>query len=67
MNEKASKWKMANVSLFPSVHKTMHHLNSVKEKFENALAEQDVVGSSIATRPDCLPVWFVCWILADLK
>lgn len=38
----------------------------LKEKFEPLLAEKDVVGLSIATRPDCLPDDVVAY-LADLN
>ena len=41
--------------LFPSLHNTHAPLPVLKEKFEAALAQEGVVGLSIATRPDCLP------------
>ena len=41
--------------LFPSLHKYTCPAASFKEKFEAALAQEGVVGLSIATRPDCLP------------
>lgn len=50
------KWKsgktMAYFQAYTNTHAPLHIL---KEKFEAALAQEEVIGISIATRSDCLP------------
>ncbi len=51
-----TKWKngkyMAYFQAFTNTHAPVEVL---REKFETVLKQEDVVGLSIATRPDCLP------------
>lgn len=50
------KWKDAKyMAYFQAYTNTHAPLPVLKEKFEAALAQEGVVGLSIATRPDCLP------------
>lgn len=55
-NKMHKKWKdgqyMAYFQAYTNTHAPLHIL---KEKFEAALAQEGVIGLSIATRPDCLP------------
>lgn len=68
MKEKMrSKWKDGKcIAYFQAYTNTHAPLEVLKEKFEPLLAEKDVVGLSIATRPDCLPDDVVAY-LADLN
>lgn len=50
------KWKDGKAMAYFQAYTNTHApLPVLKEKFEAALAQEDVVGLSIATRPDCLP------------
>lgn len=50
------KWKDGKyMAYFQAYTNTHAPLEVLKEKFEAALAQENVVGLSIATRPDCLP------------
>ena len=50
------KWKDAKyMAYFQAYTNTHAPLAVIKEKFEAALAQENVIGLSIATRPDCLP------------
>ncbi|QTD43236.1 TIGR01212 family radical SAM protein [Sporosarcina sp. Te-1] len=50
------KWKNGKyMAYFQAYTNTHAPLPVLKEKFEAALAQKDVVALSIATRPDCLP------------
>lgn len=50
------KWKDGKyIAYFQAYTNTHAPLPVIKEKFEAALAQENVVGLSIATRPDCLP------------
>ncbi|MFD1030337.1 TIGR01212 family radical SAM protein [Metaplanococcus flavidus] len=50
------KWKEGKyIAYFQAYTNTHAPLPVIKEKFEAALAEENVIGLSIATRPDCLP------------
>ncbi|RLQ97869.1 TIGR01212 family radical SAM protein [Falsibacillus albus] len=55
-NKMHNKWKngkyMAYFQAFTNTHGPVEEL---KEKYETVLKQEDVVGLSIATRPDCLP------------
>lgn len=51
-----SKWKDGKyMAYFQAYTNTHAPLEVLKEKFEAVLAQEGVVGLSIATRPDCLP------------
>lgn len=66
-NKMHKKWKdgqyMAYFQAYTNTHAPLHVL---KEKFEAALAQEGVIGLSIATRPDCLPEEVVDY-LAELN
>ncbi|TCI29142.1 TIGR01212 family radical SAM protein [Exiguobacterium sp. SL-10] len=50
------KWKQAHyIAYFQAFSNTYAPVERLRELFEPALAEEGVVGLSIATRPDCLP------------
>src|SRR5699024_10091941 len=50
------KWKDGKAMAYFQAYTNTHApLPVLKEKFEAALAQEDIVGLSIATRPDCLP------------
>ncbi|HSP22013.1 MAG TPA: TIGR01212 family radical SAM protein, partial [Planococcus sp. (in: firmicutes)] len=50
------KWKDAKyMAYFQAYTNTHAPLDVIKEKFEAAMAQENVIGLSIATRPDCLP------------
>lgn len=50
------KWKDGKyIAYFQAFTNTHAPLPVLKEKYEQALSEEGVVGLSIATRPDCLP------------
>lgn len=50
------KWKDGKAMAYFQAYTNTHApLSVLKEKFEAALAQEGVVGLSIATRPDCLP------------
>ena len=50
------KWKDGKAMAYFQAYTNTHApLPKLKEKFEAALAQEGVVGISIATRPDCLP------------
>ncbi|MBO1913678.1 TIGR01212 family radical SAM protein, partial [Microvirga sp. 3-52] len=50
------KWKDGKpMAYFQAYTNTHAPLPKLKEKFEAALAQEGVIGLSIATRPDCLP------------
>lgn len=50
------KWQDGKpMAYFQAYTNTHAPLEKLKEKFEAALAQEDVMGISIATRPDCLP------------
>lgn len=50
------KWKDAKyMAYFQAYTNTHAPLLVIKEKFEAALEQENVIGLSIATRPDCLP------------
>ncbi|TCI47866.1 MULTISPECIES: TIGR01212 family radical SAM protein [unclassified Exiguobacterium] len=50
------KWKQASyIAYFQAFSNTYAPVERLRELFEPALAEEGVVGLSIATRPDCLP------------
>ncbi|TCI52289.1 TIGR01212 family radical SAM protein [Exiguobacterium sp. SH1S21] len=50
------KWKQAlYIAYFQAFSNTYAPVERLRELFEPALAEEGVVGLSIATRPDCLP------------
>lgn len=50
------KWKDGKyIAYFQAYTNTHAPLPVIKEKFEAALAQENVIGLSIATRPDCLP------------
>ncbi len=50
------KWKDGKyMAYFQAYTNTHAPLDVLKEKFESVLNQEDVVGLSIATRPDCLP------------
>lgn len=50
------KWKDGKyMAYFQAYTNTHGPLEELKEKFESVLSQEDVVGISIATRPDCLP------------
>ncbi len=60
------KWKNGKyIAYFQAFTNTHAPVEVLKEKFEHALAEENVVGLSIATRPDCLPDDVVAY-LAEL-
>lgn len=62
----AHKWgNAAYVAYFQARTNTYAPLSVLREKFEEALAQPDIVGLSIATRADCLPEDVVGY-LADL-
>ena len=50
------KWPSANyIAYFQAYTNTYAPLKRLREVYEEALAEENVVGLSISTRPDCLP------------
>lgn len=50
------KWKDGKTMAYFQAYTNTHApLAELKEKFEAALAQEGVIGLSIATRPDCLP------------
>ncbi len=50
------KWKNGKyIAYFQAFTNTHAPVNELREKFETVLNEENVVGLSIATRPDCLP------------
>lgn len=50
------KWKYGKTMAYFQAYTNTHApLAELKEKFEAALAQEGVMGLSIATRPDCLP------------
>ena len=50
------KWPNANyIAYFQAYTNTYAPLKRLREVYEEALAEENVVGLSISTRPDCLP------------
>ncbi len=50
------KWKAGKyIAYFQAFTNTHAPVAELREKYEQALAEENVVGLSIATRPDCLP------------
>lgn len=50
------KWDVSNCIAYFQAHTNTHApLSVLKEKFEEALAQPDIVGLNIATRADCLP------------
>lgn len=55
-NRTHEKWKEGKyIAYFQAYTNTHAPLHVLKEKYEAALAQEGVVGLSIATRPDCLP------------
>ncbi len=51
-----SKWKDGKcIAYFQAYTNTHAPVDVLREKFEEVLQQEDVVGLSIATRPDCLP------------
>ncbi|GGB02736.1 TIGR01212 family radical SAM protein [Macrococcus hajekii] len=55
-NRTHEKWKDGQyIAYFQAYTNTHAPLHVLKEKYEAALAQEGVVGLSIATRPDCLP------------
>ncbi|MGE6488100.1 TIGR01212 family radical SAM protein [Paenisporosarcina sp. NPDC076898] len=55
-NKMHKKWKDGKyMAYFLAYTNTHAPLPLIKEKFEAALAQEGVIGLSIATRPDCLP------------
>ncbi|TDM07683.1 TIGR01212 family radical SAM protein [Macrococcus lamae] len=55
-NRTHEKWKDGKyIAYFQAYTNTHAPLHVLKEKYEAALAQEGVVGLSIATRPDCLP------------
>ncbi len=51
-----TKWKNGKyMAYFQAYTNTHAPVEVLREKFESVLAQEDVVGLSIATRPDCLP------------
>ncbi|MCZ8536355.1 TIGR01212 family radical SAM protein [Paenisporosarcina quisquiliarum] len=55
-NKMHKKWKDGKyMAYFQAYTNTHAPLPILKEKFEAALAQEGVIGLSIATRPDCLP------------
>jgi len=55
-NRTHEKWKEGQyIAYFQAYTNTHAPLHVLKEKYEAALAQEGVVGLSIATRPDCLP------------
>lgn len=55
-NKMHRKWKDGKAMAYFQAYTNTHAPHPVlKEKFEAALAQEGVVGLSIATRPDCLP------------
>ena len=51
------KWPNAKyIAYFQAYTNTYATVERLREVYEEALAEEDVVGLSISTRPDCLPV-----------
>lgn len=55
-NKMHKKWKDGKyMAYFQAYTNTHAPLPVLKEKFEAALAQEGVIGLSIATRPDCLP------------
>lgn len=50
-----SKWKNSKyIAYFQAYTNTYDHPEKLREKYSEALKQKDVVGISIATRPDCL-------------
>ncbi len=50
------KWPKANyIAYFQAYTNTYASIDRLREVYEEALAEENVVGLSISTRPDCLP------------
>ncbi|WP_407933995.1 TIGR01212 family radical SAM protein [Aquibacillus rhizosphaerae] len=55
-NKMHKKWKNGKyMAYFQAYTNTHAPTEELREKFETVLAQDDVVGLSIATRPDCLP------------
>lgn len=55
-NRSHEKWKKGKyIAYFQAYTNTHAPLPVLKERYEAALSEDNVVGLSIATRPDCLP------------
>lgn len=54
-NQIEKKWQGHAIAYFQANTNTYAPLPRLKELFEAALAQEDVVGLSISTRPDCLP------------
>jgi uncharacterized protein len=51
-----TKWPDAKyIGYFQAFSNTYAPVDELREKYEAVLAQEDVVGLSIATRPDCLP------------
>ena len=55
-NKLREKWAGEKfIAYFQAFSSTHAPVSVLRERFENILLEEDVVGLSIATRPDCLP------------
>jgi len=55
-NKLREKWPTGKfIAYFQAFTNTHAPVSALRERFENVLLEEDVVGISIATRPDCLP------------
>ena len=53
-NKMESKWSGKYIAYFQANTNTYAPLPKLRELFESALAQENVVGLSIATRPDCI-------------